>query len=62
MNDLLRRNRKYTAFWAGFLMASVMAFTKILTGAEWVAVMGLIYGSYMAGNVGSHFANRGSSS
>jgi len=55
MEDKLRRDRKYTAFWAVFLMSSVMAFTHVISGAEWVTVTGIVYGAYMAGNVGEHY-------
>lgn len=58
MEDQLRRDRKYKAFWAVFLMASAMAFWGVISGAEWVTVIGIVYGAYMAGNVGEHYVNK----
>lgn len=48
---MLTSQRKYTAFWAAFLMASIMLAFNKLTGGEWVTFVSLVYGTYMAGNV-----------
>jgi hypothetical protein len=59
LDDRLRRDRKYKAFWAVFLMASVMAFWDKLSGAEYVQLLTFVFGLYMAGNVGEHWTNKG---
>lgn len=53
-DDRLRRDRKYTAFWAVFLMASVMAFMNKLAGTEYVQLVTFVFGLYMAGNGFEH--------
>ena len=58
MEDRLRRDRKYKAWWAVFLVSSVAAFWKILTGAEWVEFNIYAFGLYMIGNVGEHWTKR----
>lgn len=56
--DLLRRNRKYTAFWAVFLMASAALFADKLTGQLYVDLIWPVFGLFMAGNVGEHWTNK----
>jgi hypothetical protein len=58
MDDLLRRNRKYKAFWGLFLMASVMVFADKLAGDQYVNLMTFVFGLFMAGNVGEHLAKK----
>ena len=60
MNDLLRRNRKYTVFWAAFLFANFALVIDKLSGDQWVTFVGMVFSAYMVGNVGEHFAKRGS--
>ena len=50
MDDQLRRDRKYKAFWGVFLFACVALFWNKLTGSEWVTVTMSVFGLYMAGN------------
>lgn len=57
-DDALRRDRKYKAFWAVFLMTSVMAFWGKLSGAEYVELITFVFGLYMAGNVGEHWTKK----
>lgn len=58
MNEMLRRERKYTAFWGVFLMASVALFFDKLTGAEFANLAWPIFGLYMGGNVGQTWSER----
>ena len=58
VEDRLRRDRKYKAFWAVFLMSSVALFWDKLTGAEYVQLTTFVFGLYMAGNVGEHWTKR----
>lgn len=46
----LTEERKYAAFWAAFLMASLMLSLDKLAGAEWVTFVSLVYTTYVAGN------------
>jgi len=55
MESLLRRERKYKAFWGVFLFACVALFFDKLTGDHWVDTVIFIFGLYMAGNVGEHY-------
>jgi len=57
-DNKLRRDRKYKAFWAVFLMTSVMAFWDKLSGAEYVQLLTFAFGLYMAGNVGEHWVKK----
>ena len=57
-DDLLRRDRKYKAFWGVFLMASVAIFWDKLSGAEYVNLMVFVFGLYMGGNVGETWAKK----
>lgn len=50
--DRLRRDRKYKAFWAVFLMTSVALFFDKLNGPEFVQMVIFVFGLYMGGNVG----------
>jgi len=38
-------------------MASVMTFVDKLSGAEYVQLLTFVFGLYMAGNVGEHWAS-----
>jgi hypothetical protein len=62
IEDRLRRDRKFKAFWAVFLMASVMAFLDKLNGVQYVDLVTFVFGLYMAGNVGEHWTKRGKES
>ena len=59
LDDRLRRDRKYKAFWGVFLMSSVMVFVDKLSGAEYVQLLTFVFGLYMAGNVGEHWTKKG---
>ena len=59
MEDQVRRDRKYKAWWAAFLLSSVMAFWSKLSGGEWVEFNIYAFGLYMMGNVGEHFVVNG---
>lgn len=61
IEDRLRRDRKYKAFWAVFLMASTMTFFGKLNGAQYVDLIIFVFGLFMAGNVGEHWTRRGGS-
>lgn len=50
-----RRDRKYKAFWAVFLMASVALFFDKLSGSEYGNLVWPVFGLYMGGNVGQHW-------
>ena len=52
---MLTAERKYTAFWGAFLMASVMLAVERLTGGEWVTFVSLVYGAYITGNIGEYY-------
>lgn len=54
----LRRDRKYKAFWAVFLMASVALFFDKLTGSEYANLVWPVFGLFMGGNVGAHWTER----
>lgn len=56
--DRLRRDRKYKAFWAVFLMSSAALFWDKLSGAEFVQLTTFVFGLYMAGNGFVHWANK----
>jgi hypothetical protein len=58
LGDRLRRDRKYKAFWAVFLMASSALFWDKLSGAEFVQLVTFVFGLYMAGNGFVHWANK----
>jgi hypothetical protein len=58
MTEMLRRNRKYTAFWGVFLMASAALFFDKLTGAEFANLVWPVFGLYMGGNVGARWTDR----
>ena len=58
LEDRLRRDRKYKAFWAVFLMASVALFFDKLTGTEYVSLVWPVFGLFMAGNVGEHWTKK----
>lgn len=55
MDDLLRRNRKYTVFWGVLITATVLSLVGKLTH-EYVTLISSVFGLYMAGNVGEHTA------
>jgi len=55
MEDRIRRDRKYKAFWAVFLSSLIALFWDKLNGDQWVTIVSLVYASYMAGNVGEHW-------
>lgn len=55
MEDRLRRDRKYKAFWGVFLMSSVALFFDKLNGDQFVALIWPVFGLFMAGNVGEHW-------
>lgn len=54
----LDKQRKYTAFWAAFLTASLMLAVDKLTGAQWVEFNMYVFGLFMLGNVGEHWTKR----
>ena len=54
----LDKDRKYKAFWAMFLMATVVLVFDKITGAQWVESTMWIFGLFMGGNVGEHFSKR----
>jgi len=54
MEDQLRRDRKYKAFWGVFLMASVALFFDKLGGDQYVNLLWPVFGLYMAGNGWEH--------
>ena len=56
MDDLLRRNRKYSAFWAVFLSSIVLLFFDKIDGSQWVDVVSMVYGLFMVGNGLEHGA------
>ena len=56
MNDKLRRDRKYKAFWAYFLLMTVLLVFNRLSGEQYVEVIIFGFGLYMAGNVGEHWS------
>lgn len=58
VEDRLRRDRKYKAFWGLFLMASVMIAWNKLSGDQYVELMTFVFGLYMAGNVGEHWTKK----
>lgn len=55
----LRRDRKYKAFWGVFLLSCIALFFDKLNGGEWVDLVIFVFGLYMAGNVGSHYTQKG---
>lgn len=55
MEDRLRRDRKYKAFWGVFLMTSVALFFDKLNGDQFVDLVWPVFGLFMAGNVGEHW-------
>ena len=55
VEDRLRRDRKYKAFWAVFLMASAALFWDKLDGYQYVNLIWPVFGLFMAGNVGEHW-------
>lgn len=56
--EVLRRNRKYKAYWGAFLMASAALFWNKLTGDQYVNLVIFTFGLYMGGNVGEHWTRR----
>lgn len=56
--DRLRRDRKYKAFWAVFLMASTALFWDKLSGSEYANLVWPVFGLFMAGNVGEHWTRQ----
>jgi uncharacterized membrane protein YjjP (DUF1212 family) len=58
MESLLRKERKYKAFWGVFLFACVALFFERLNGDQWVDTVIFIFGLYMAGNVGEHYTRK----
>jgi len=58
MEDLLRRDRKYKAFWAVFLMGSVALFFDKLDGDQFVNLVWPVFGLFMAGNGFVHYTMR----
>lgn len=58
IDDRLRRDRKYKAFWGVFLMATFLGVVDKLS-TEYVTLITAVYGLYMAGNVGEHWTKRG---
>jgi len=54
VDDQIRRDRKYKAFWGVFLFSCVALFFSKISGAEWVNFNIFAFGLYMAGNVGEH--------
>lgn len=57
MDDMLRRERKYKAFWAMFLVITGLLTWNKLNGDQYVELMIFTFGLYMAGNVGEHVSN-----
>lgn len=55
---MLTEQRKYTAFWAAFLMSSFMLVIDRISGDAWTDFMVFLFGLYMAGNVGARWAGR----
>jgi uncharacterized membrane protein YjjP (DUF1212 family) len=58
VESILRRNRKYTAFWVVFVLTCVGLFFDKLNGEQWVETVIFIFGLYMIGNVGEHYTKR----
>ena len=58
MDDTIRRDRKYKAYWAVFLSNIVLLVWGKLTSDNYVELLIFTFGLYMAGNVGEHIANR----
>jgi uncharacterized membrane protein YjjP (DUF1212 family) len=56
--SVLEGQRKYSVFWAVFLMASFFLAVDILSGDQWVTVVGAVVAGYMVGNVGEHWTKR----
>ena len=56
--DRLRRDRKYTAFWGVFLVATVALFVDKINGDNYVNIVWTVFGLFMAGNVGEHWTRR----
>lgn len=56
--DRLRRDRKYKAFWAVFLMGSTALFWDKLSGDQYVNLVWPVFGLFMAGNVGEHWTRQ----
>ncbi len=54
----IRRDRKYKAFWAVFLLTCIALFFDKLNGEQWVDTTIFVFGLYMAGNVGEHFSRK----
>lgn len=57
-DDMLRRDRKYKAFWAVFLMASVALFWDKLSGDQYVNLVWPVFGLFMAGNAAVHWTQK----
>jgi len=55
---VLRENRKYTVFWAVFLIETALRLGDIISGSEYKEMVIFVTGLYMAGNVGEHMAKR----
>ena len=51
--------RKYIAFWVAFASSFALLLTGKLDGDQYVDIQVVIFGLYMAGNVGEHVARRG---
>ena len=58
MEDMIRRNRKYTSFWAVFLTITVLLVWDKLTGDKYVALLWPVFGLYMGGNALEHFSKK----
>jgi hypothetical protein len=56
MESKARRDRKYKAYWALFLLVTVLLVFNRLTGEQYIEVLIYSFGLYMVGNVGEHLS------
>ena len=55
LDQKVRRDRKYRAFWAAFLSAVILVAFDKLNGDQFVELLTYVFGLYMVGNVGEHW-------
>lgn len=52
-------SRKFISLWVFTMLWTVLLIEKILSGGNYVSLMGFSVASYFAANIGEHFAHRG---
>jgi len=61
LEDPITRDRKYKVFWAVFLVELALTIWGKLDGDQFVELTSVVFGLYMAGNVGEHWTRRDNS-